>query len=206
MPVLVEDGNYGNNAPALPTANFPAHNSTNIDYNVNLSWSCSDQDNDPLKYNILLDEFNPPRIKVASNIPANSYQPGTLKKNTAYFWKIIANDGKDSTQSQIYKFTTGLSTRTEENENLPTAFALYQSYPNPFNPVTKIRYALPKEEKVKIEVYSLIGQKIETLVDELQEAGYHEASFGNKDLSSGVYFYIMKAGDFQQTRKMILIK
>lgn len=206
MPVLVEDGNYGNNAPALPTATFPAHNSTNIDYNVNLSWSCSDQDNDPLKYNILLDEFNPPRIKVASNIPANSYQPGTLKKNTAYFWKIIANDGKDSTQSQIYKFTTGLSTRTEENENLPTAFALYQSYPNPFNPVTKIRYALPKEEKVKIEVYSLIGQKIETLVDELQEAGYHEASFGNKDLSSGVYFYIMKAGDFQQTRKMILIK
>lgn len=206
MPVLVEDGSYANNAPTLPTATFPAHNSTNVDYNVNLSWSCSDPDSDPLKYDILLDEFNPPRIKVASSISVTSLRPGTLKKNTPYFWRIIANDGKDSTQSQIYKFTTGLATHIEDDEELPTTFALYQSYPNPFNPVTKIRYTLPKEERVKIEVYSLLGQKIETLVDEIQKAGYHEISFGNKELTSGIYFYRMQSGDFSQSRKMILIK
>ncbi|MFC2088102.1 right-handed parallel beta-helix repeat-containing protein [Calditrichota bacterium] len=97
---------------------------------------------------------------------------------------------------------------------LPKIFKLYQNYPNPFNPITKIKYDLPKPESVKIEVFNLLGQKIETLVDKHMPAGTHEVEFTANDLPSGVYFYRITAGEpsagsgkgFQQVKKIILLK
>lgn len=97
-------------------------------------------------------------------------------------------------------------TSVELGNELPIKFELYQSYPNPFNPSTTIRYSLPRDSKVKIEVYSLIGQKIKTVLDEIQNAGFHEIIFNGQFLSSGVYFYQISAGEFISAKKFILIK
>jgi len=89
---------------------------------------------------------------------------------------------------------------------LPKAFTLAQNYPNPFNPITKIKYALPKDCYVKLEVYNILGQKVVSLVDGKQKAGYKTTRWDAGSLSSGIYFYRLKAGDFVETKKMILLK
>jgi hypothetical protein len=90
--------------------------------------------------------------------------------------------------------------------NIPISFVLYQNYPNPFNPSTKIKFELPKPEIVKIEIYNIIGQKIEILLNKPMPAGHHEVEFNCINLSSGVYLYRIEAGAWQDVKKMVLIK
>jgi CubicO group peptidase (beta-lactamase class C family) len=90
--------------------------------------------------------------------------------------------------------------------DLPTSFILSQNYPNPFNPSTTIRYGLPHKSQVSLMVYNTLGQQIAVLVHGEQEAGYHEVRFDASGLSSGVYFYRLQAGDFVQTRKLLLLR
>ena len=88
----------------------------------------------------------------------------------------------------------------------PQEFRLEQNYPNPFNPSTTIRYGLPIRSQVTLTVFNMLGQQVALLQNGEMEAGYHEAQFDGKSLSSGVYFYRINAGDFVQTRKMMLVK
>jgi len=93
---------------------------------------------------------------------------------------------------------------------VPTAYATYQSYPNPFNPVCTIRYEIPKPGRVSLQVYDIVGKPVRTLVDAWREPGvYSEVWDGRADdgraLPSGIYFYRLKAGDFVATRKMVLL-
>ena len=88
----------------------------------------------------------------------------------------------------------------------PGSYVLEQNYPNPFNPSTTIRYRLPVSSKVLLEVFDLLGRKVETLVDGNQARGSHEAVFTASRLSSGMYVYKLQAGGFSQIRKMVLIK
>lgn len=100
----------------------------------------------------------------------------------------------------------------EKNEDeLPTEFNLEQNFPNPFNPVTKIRFSvLPKVEsqmsKVILKVFDVLGNEVATLLDEEKPAGFYEIEFNAGSLTSGIYFYQLIADDFVQTRKMILLK
>jgi len=90
--------------------------------------------------------------------------------------------------------------------HLPEHFHLSQNFPNPFNPITEIKYALPKDCKVRLEVYNILGQRVAGLVDGKQKAGYKTARWDATSFSSGIYFYRLQAGDFVQTRKMVLLK
>jgi len=90
--------------------------------------------------------------------------------------------------------------------NQPAQFNLWQNYPNPFNPSTRIKFSLPKADYVKIEVYNLIGQKIITLLNQYMTAGLHNVEFNGQDLLSGVYWYKIETKDFQDVKKMILLK
>jgi glycerophosphoryl diester phosphodiesterase len=94
-----------------------------------------------------------------------------------------------------------------ESENeIVRRFELLQNYPNPFNPTTTIMFQLPVSAKVTIKVYDLLGSEIATLIDESKEAGYHSIVFNGNSLASGLYFFKIKAEDFVQTKKMMLIK
>ena len=90
--------------------------------------------------------------------------------------------------------------------NLPERFVLEQNYPNPFNPSTTIQYALPNRSHVTLTVFNTLGERVATLVQGEQEAGNHEVQFQASNLASGVYFYRLQAGDFVQSRKLLLLK
>ena len=89
---------------------------------------------------------------------------------------------------------------------MPSHFALYPNYPNPFNPTTKITFSLPQIVKVNLIIYDVRGKRVINLVDEVLPAGHYEVAFEGAGLSSGVYFYRIQAGQFVQSRKMLLIK
>jgi Right handed beta helix region/Secretion system C-terminal sorting domain len=94
----------------------------------------------------------------------------------------------------------------QEGTGLPAVFALDQNYPNPFNPSTTIEYGLPHKSQVTLAVFNTLGQQVAVLQNGDQEVGYHEVRFDGSRFSSGVYLYRLKAGDFVQTRKLLLIK
>ena len=89
---------------------------------------------------------------------------------------------------------------------LPTAFALHQNYPNPFNPVTTIEYEIPEQATVRLAVYNVLGAKVADLVNGNLTAGKYAAQFDGSGLSSGVYYYRLDAGNFIQTRSLMLVK
>jgi len=89
---------------------------------------------------------------------------------------------------------------------LPEEFLLYQNYPNPFNPSTKIKFSISKESNVNLSIYNLLGELVTTLVDEQMTPGIYEYDFNAGQFSSGIYLYKIIAGDFVQTKKMILMK
>ena len=92
------------------------------------------------------------------------------------------------------------------NEGVPTAFSLSQNYPNPFNPSTTVQYSISKSSHVVLEVFNVLGQSITKLVDEQLAPGTYKSTFNASNLSSGVYLYRLKAGDYVQTMKMVLTK
>jgi hypothetical protein len=92
------------------------------------------------------------------------------------------------------------------NSLIPQNFALAQNYPNPFNPSTKISWQSPVSSHQTLKVYDILGNEVATLVNEYREAGRYEIEFNASDLASGVYFYKLQAGDFVETKKMILLR
>ena len=107
----------------------------------------------------------------------------------------------------ILKDIVGTTSVYEVNE-IPKTFALLQNYPNPFNPSTVISYQLSVDSYVTLKVYDLLGREVETLVNEFRQPGYYNSQFSilNYKLPSGIYYYTLKAGDYIETKKMILLK
>lgn len=129
-----------------------------------------------------------------------------LANDSTYFWRVKAVAGElESTWSNIFNFTVNLDVSIDP-ESVPEEFQLKQNYPNPFNPSTQINYALPQASYVKLKVINTLGQQVATLVDERKSAGNYSITFNASGLSSGFYFYSIEAGDFRQTKKMLLIK
>jgi glucose/arabinose dehydrogenase len=134
---------------------------------------------------------------------------GVDEKNELYFANY--NNGR------IYKFV-GTPTSKVGSNNIPTDFKLYQNYPNPFNPKTTISYQLLETSHVKLKVFDTMGKVVATLVNEVQHPGIYKVKFASQNIpdsdflknlisqSSGVYLYRLMAGNFTETKKMILIK
>jgi hypothetical protein len=90
--------------------------------------------------------------------------------------------------------------------NPVTNYVLYHNYPNPFNPATTIRYEIPLDGVVTIDIYDILGQKVRTILNEFQKADRYEVNFNAVGLASGVYIYRMKVNDFIESKKMILLR
>ncbi len=126
----------------------------------------------------------------------SQYSPGSTV-NSGY--EIIPRDTNDVTYLEI----VGVH---EKTDGVPKDFYLTQNYPNPFNPSTKIEFGLPQETSVQITVFNVLGQSVEVLVDRVMKAGYHSVVFNGDRLPSGVYFYVMRAGEKVFKHKMMLVK
>ncbi len=103
-----------------------------------------------------------------------------------------------------YSQVTGIN--DPGSSTLPTEFNLYQNYPNPFNPSTTIRFTIPEVRFTILKVYDVLGNEVATLVNEKKPAGKFEIDFVGEGLTSGIYFYQLKTGNFIQTKKMVLLK
>jgi len=125
-----------------------------------------------------------------------------LSTGTKYFWRVKAKTALlASSFSNIWSFITAVPTGIEAGASLPKSFALMQNYPNPFNPSTQIKYDLPKAAFVTLSVYNVLGQEVTTLVNQRQSAGYYNINFNMDRFASGVYLYILRAGNFVATKK-----
>jgi hypothetical protein len=107
--------------------------------------------------------------------------------------------------SKVYSFDQVVDVKSHKNK-LPERFFIHQNFPNPFNPITKIKYSIPHLLQVQIKVYDILGKEIETLVNNEKPAGNYELSWNAANLPSGVYFYRIQAGSFIETKKMVLIR
>lgn len=104
-------------------------------------------------------------------------------------------------------YQSDILTSVEENENpIPTVFKLEQNYPNPFNPSTKIKFSVSERSNVLIKIYDILGSELVTLVNEEMDAGWYEKDFNASGLSSGVYLFRMEAGNYVNTKKMMLLR
>lgn len=124
---------------------------------------------------------------------------------TDYTYRINAYLGSE-TSNYSNEATLAVTSIEFDNSETPAEYVLSQNYPNPFNPVTQIQFGLPEPANVKLEVFSITGQKVEELVNEPHRAGFHAVSFDAKNLASGIYIYRLYSGNQVLTNKMILMK
>jgi len=118
---------------------------------------------------------------------------------------LACNAGTIPTDMGVFAYTWGPLGINDPN-TAPKEFSLTQNYPNPFNPVTKIVYQLPHQSYVTLSVYDGAGKLVKVLVDGMQSQLVNTVEFNASDLSSGVYFYKITAGDFTSVKKMVLVK
>jgi hypothetical protein len=135
--------------------------------------------------------------------------PGSVKSFDDTLW--IHNDAFDSALVIVLHGKGVHSLGTDGFGNLPTEYMLHQNYPNPFNPTTVIKYDLPEGRSTVIQVYDILGKQIRTLIKGHEEAGFKTKVWDGTDdlgrpVSAGVYLYQIQAGEFNQTRKMLLLK
>jgi hypothetical protein len=142
-----------------------------------------------------------------STLMATSVKAPLLALDTTYYWRMRAMSGPmRSDWSSVKSFRTSRTvTGVEKTPAIPKEFALLQNYPNPFNPSTTISYSLPKTVNVTLRILNTLGQEVAKLVDGQKSPGYYQVEW-NANAPSGTYFYQLQAGDFVETKKMIIIR
>ena len=153
--------------------------------------------------------YNALRVKV--DISGGFFQGMGYEFITKYGASVyIASDQTQPTTGVIecsyLSWSTPLVSRIEIGEHTISKYQLIQNYPNPFNPSTKIKYSIPQQSDIIIKVFDVLGNDIETLVNEEKPAGTYEITWNPKELPSGVYFYQLRADSFIETKKMVLMK
>ena len=182
-------------------SSFTAHMNGNA---VVLNWKTATEQNNNI-FEIERSSNGSTWVKIGSvqgsgnsnSVKSYSFSDSKLSITGKYSYRLKQVDNNGSSK---------YSNVTEVNYTVPTVFSLSQNYPNPFNPSTIISYSLPQASNVKLSVYNALGQMVKVLENESKEAGIYNISFNASELSSGIYFYKIEAGQFSQTRKMMLVK
>ncbi|MEK6829664.1 MAG: T9SS type A sorting domain-containing protein, partial [Nanoarchaeota archaeon] len=208
---LVLDRNF-NSLPTQPTFTNIKDNDT-VRFNsgkLNVKYTkATDADNDLLTYLVKVKGPGLDTI-VATQNDSVSIRDKAFQPTSKYTLEGKVTDGRDTvnfTNSNIEFFTpTVTDVKRLDELKVPAKYGLSQNYPNPFNPATSIKYNLPKTTNVSLKVYDVLGREVETLADGVFPAGEYTAGFDASKLSSGVYFYRLKAGDFAETKKMVVNK
>ena len=188
------------------------HDSTSVSDSLStLVWGIGNIDGDPRFKDTLAADFH---LSGASHCIAAGIDSikidGVWTSAPATDIEGLARPGPRGTRPDMGafedQFTNPVGVGNQVKGARPSTYELDQNYPNPFNPSTTIRYGLPHKSTVALIVYNTLGQLVAQLVNGEQEAGYHEVQFDGRSLATGVYFYRIQAGDFVQTRRLLLLK
>jgi hypothetical protein len=191
--------------PQAPVLAIPADSAINVQLNVTLAWNA-----------VQGAAFYHLQVSTRSNFGTRTVDDSTLSSPwislvplglaTTYYWQVRAkNEGGWSAYSSVRQFSTIRTTSVEQLSNgIPIEYSLSQNYPNPFNPTTIIQFALPKGSQVSLKVFDLLGKEITTLVSQELGPGYFGVRW-EADVPSGTYIYRLRAGDFVDSKKMILL-
>jgi len=203
--------------PSPFLALLPADNSQGLSSQVEFVWHIAN-DPDPLDfatYNLIYaTDWTDSATYTSVEGINDSTVSLSMNNNSEYFWLIEAvdKDGQvtQSNEGQPMSMVVG-TLGIDRSNHIPKVFALHQNYPNPFNPTTQLRYDLPEQAFVQLTIYDLLGRQVTTPVNQVEEPGYRSVTWNGTDaqgksVSAGMYLYVIKAGDFVQTRKMILLK
>ncbi|MFH1043332.1 MAG: T9SS type A sorting domain-containing protein [bacterium] len=138
----------------------------------------------------------------------NYYYLTPLSGNHKVFYKVSAVDitGLESTKSEMDSARLNMELQKGNGDVGKLSYQLLNNYPNPFNPSTTITFEIPKDNHVELSIYDILGREVEKLVSEFKQAGRYTVSFNGDNLTSGLYFYKLKAGDYSATKKMMLLK
>jgi len=162
---------------------------------------------DQIEYELLIasdEQFNNLVLR-ASEIIDTTYS--IQLQNGKYFWKVKSYTSSSTyTFSNVMSFVVNIPTDVNSEKDTPFEFYLEQNFPNPLNPSTTIKYSIPKSSQVSLKIFNTLGEELETLVNEEKFVGTYELNWNAANLPSGVYFYRLQAGNFVQTKKMILMK
>ncbi|MFZ1684747.1 MAG: T9SS type A sorting domain-containing protein, partial [Candidatus Zixiibacteriota bacterium] len=194
--------------PAAPALVSPANGATGLNTTLSVVWRSSATATSYRLQTSLDPNFTTTLIN-QSGITDTTFQLVSLGLNVKLYWRVSAsNAGGAGSFGSPFNFTTiTSSTDVDDNSNgIPTHFALSQNFPNPFNPSTEISFAIPTRSWVRIDIYNMLGSLVTTLVDRELPAGRHHSTWNGQAAPSGVYLYRLTAGDFVDTKKMLLIK
>ena len=155
-----------------------------LDYTYNGSFDFHDKPWDPNQIKII--------AIIQNKVTKEIYQTSRIKANA-------------------FEFLNNANSGTLDGNQIPLSFSLHQNYPNPFNPVTSIRYDLPRNGKINITIYDMMGRRVKNLTNSFQTAGFKSVQWNatndrNESVSAGLYLYTIQAGEFRQTKKMVLLK
>ena len=200
--------------PVIPTLILPPNNSTNQLQNPKFLWD-SNKSAASFRIQISSDSAFVTGIVYDTSVANTPLQlrQDILALGMKYYWRVNAsNILGTSGWSAIWNFIvreTGISVISSE---IPSEYKLYNNFPNPFNPVTTIRYSIPYIRAgnifVSLKIFNILGKEIATLVNQKQAPGMYQVSFNTVklNLSSGIYFYRLITEDFEQTRRMAVVK
>jgi len=203
-----------------PPLNFatvtPENNAEGIATEVEFIWEQTD-DPDPveeIQYQLVYaTDWADSSTYVFSRLLEDTSLTVSLEDNSQYYWIVVAmdTDGFMVGSNNNMPNTMVVGTLSIDGADIPEVFALHQNYPNPFNPTTQIRYDLPEDALVTINIYDLMGRSIKSLVNSNQSAGYRSIQWNatnylGEPVSAGMYLYTIQAGKFRQTKKIVLLK
>jgi len=197
--------------PAAPNLVAPGNNSYISDMFLLFDWDTVATANS-FRIQVSVDSAFAATVIDTSGLNVSNYLTqtlGVLQNNTQYYWRVNAsNSFATSLWSQRWTFQTlTILTNAGSNESkIPKVFKLYNNYPNPFNPATKIKFDLPSNCNVKLKIFDITGKEVANLINEELKAGTYEYQFNAVNLSSGVYFYRIETGNFSDIKRMMLIK
>ncbi len=189
--------------PITVALSSPANEQTGLPVRDTLRWQKSDRIDE---YQLQISTSEDFSNLIADSTLSDSKFAYELEYETTWYWRVKAlYMTGEGDWSDIWSFETVVSTSAGHDE-LPVTYKLHQNYPNPFNPVTVIRYELPENNEVLIEIYDILGRRVAVLVNDMKKAGVQRTVWDASNVASGTYLYRLQAGDFIQSRSMLLVK
>ncbi len=192
--------------PPAPDLQFPRLDSTITVDPTSLQWTPSRR-GALYELQVSYDSAFSQLLVDSTGIADNSFRLHGIRSNLTYYWRVRASDEWGTSDWSItWGFITGTVTAIGNEPSVPLKFGLEQNYPNPFNPTTNIEYRIADVGLVTLKVYNVLGQRVTTLVDKVEQPGSYEVQFNGSNLASGVYFYRLDAGGYSKTLRMLLLK